>query len=135
MYAKYTSDGVAIQAILKTEIASNHTALNNLLKQKYDAGKPMIVYFKDEAPTELDLTDTQIEQLEKLNKLRFYKGVNSIMTLEDIALIQAEYSVNLKDVNNKMRQEIDEIKELLSTTQTSAMLLDNLEEDLIEEVK
>ena len=38
MYAKYTSDGVAIQAILKTEIASNYTALNNLLKQKYDAG-------------------------------------------------------------------------------------------------
>ena len=105
------------------------------LAEENTNGKPVIVYYKLETPIELDLTDTQIEQLEKLNKLRFYKGVNNIMTLEDIALIQAEYSVNLKDVNNKMRQEIDEIKELLSTTQTSAMLLDNLEEDLIEEVK
>lgn len=105
------------------------------LAEKYTNGKPVIVYYKLETPIELDLTDTQIQQLEKLNKLRFYEGVNNIMTLEDIALIQAEYSVNLKDVNNKMRQEIDEIKELLSTTQTSAMLLDNLEEDLIEEVK
>ena len=105
------------------------------LVQQHESGEPTIVYYKLETPIELDLTDTQIEQLEKLNKLRFYEGVNNIMTLEDIALIQAEYSVNLKDVNNKMRQEIDEIKELLSTTQTSAMLLDNLEEDLIEEVK
>ena len=135
MYAKYTSDGVAIQAILKTEIASNYTALNNLLKQKYDAGEPVIVYFKDEAQTELDLTDTQIQQLEKLNKLRFYEGVNNIMTTEDIALLQAKYSQNLKVTNTKMQQQIDEIKELLSTTQTSAMLLDNLEKDLIEEVK
>ena len=107
----------------------------SVLAEKYTNGKPVIVYYKLETPIELDLTDTQIEQLEKLNKLRFYEGVNNIMTLEDIALMQAEYSVNLKDVNNKMRQEIDEIKELLSTTQTSAMLLDNLEEDLIEEVE
>lgn len=135
MYAKYTSNGVAIQAILKTETASNTTTLNNLLKQKYDAGEPVIVYFKDEEPTELDLTDTQIEQLEKLNKLRFYEGVNNIMTTEDIALLQAKYSQNLKVTNTKMQQQIDEIKELLSTTQTSAMLLDNLEKDLIEEVK
>ena len=135
IYGKYTTSGVAIQVILKNSVASSKEILNDILKQKYDTGEPMIVYYKDEAPTELDLTDTQIEQLEKLNKLRFYEGVNNIMTLEDIALMQAEYSVNLKDVNNKMRQEIDEIKELLSTTQTSAMLLDNLEEDLIEEVE
>lgn len=135
IYGKYTTSGVALQVILKNSVASSKEILNDILKQKYDAGEPMIVYYKDEAPTELDLTDTQIEQLEKLNKLRFYEGVNNIMTLEDIALIQAEYSVNLKDVNNKMRQEIDEIKELLSTTQTSAMLLDNLEQDLIKEVE
>lgn len=105
------------------------------LAEKYTNGKPVIVYYKLETPIELDLTDTQIEQLEKLNKLRFYKGVNSIMTLEDIALLQAIYPVNLKNVNNKMQEEIDEIKELLSTTQTSAMLLDNLEQDLIKEVE
>ena len=76
------------------------------LAEKYTNGKPVIVYYKLETPIELDFTDTQIEQLEKLNKLRFYEGVNNIMTLEDIALIQAQYSVNiqtkLNNINNQL---------------------------------
>ena len=92
-------------------------------------------YYYLATPTKLVCTDAQIEVLEKLNKLRYYEGVNNIFTTEDIALLQAKYSVDLKSKNNKMQQEIDEIKELLSTTQTSAMLLNNLEQDLIEEVK
>lgn len=105
------------------------------LAQQKTAGTPVKLYYKSTQKTELDLTDAQIEVLEKLSKLRFYKGVNNIFTTEDIALLQAKYSVDLKSKNNKMQQEIDEIKELLSTTQTSAMLLNNLEQDLIEEVK
>lgn len=105
------------------------------LAQQKTAGTPVKLYYKSTQKTELDLTEAQIEVLEKLSKLRFYKGVNNIFTTEDIALLQAKYSVDLKSKNNKMQQEIDEIKELLSTTQTSAMLLNNLEQDLIEEVK
>ena len=95
----------------------------------------LILYYTTTEATELDLISAQIEVLEKLSKLRYYKGINNIFTTEDIALLQAKYSVDLKSKNNKMQQEIDEIKELLSTTQTSAMLLNNLEQDLIEEVK
>ena len=76
------------------------------LAQQHESGEPTIVYYKLETPIELDLTDTQIQQLEKLNKLRFYEGVNNIMTLEDIALIQAQYSVNiqtkLNNINNQL---------------------------------
>ena len=92
-------------------------------------------YYYLATPTKLTCTEAQIKVLEKLSKLRFYKGINNIFTTKDIALLQAKYSVDLKSKNNKMQQEIDEIKELLSTTQTSAMLLNNLEQDLIEEVK
>lgn len=105
------------------------------LQELYNAGNPIEIWYKLAETIELDLTEAQIKALEQLNKLRFYEGVNNILTTEDIALLQAEYSVNLKDVNNKMQEEIDEIKELLSTTQTSAMLLDNLEQDLIKEVE
>lgn len=108
---------------------------NNAVLELYNAGTPIEIYYPTTEPTELDLTESQIQTLEQLNKLRLYKGVNNIFTLEDIALLQAKYSVDLKSKNNKMQQEIDEIKELLSTTQTSAMLLNNLEQDLIEEVK
>lgn len=105
------------------------------LQDLYNNGTPVYVWYKLSTPIELDLTPDQIEVLEKLNKLRFFKGTNNILTTEDIALLQAIYPVNLKNVNNKMQEEIDEIKELLSTTQTSAMLLDNLEQDLIKEVE
>lgn len=106
IYGKYTTNGVALQVVLDNNVVPNIATFNNMLKEKYDAGEPVIVYFKDEEPTELDLTDTQIQQLEKLNKLRFYEGVNNIMTLEDIALIQAQYSVNiqtkLNNINNQL---------------------------------
>lgn len=111
------------------------TEFKAFLQEQYNAGTPVEIWYKLATTTELDLTEAQIKALEQLNKLRFYKNVNNIMTTEDIALLQAEYSVNLKSANEKMQQQIDEIKELLSTTQTSAMLINNLQKDLVEEVK
>lgn len=54
------------------------------------------IYYRLETPVELNLTAEQIEVLEQLNKLRFYKGVNNIFTLEDIALLQGDYEVDLQ---------------------------------------
>ena len=124
--------GIYIEVCVKKERLEtlDATGFKKLLAQNN-----INIFYKLAIPTELDLTESQIEVLEKLNKLRYYEGVNNILTTEDIALLQAIYPVNLKNVNNKMQEEIDEIKELLSTTQTSAMLLDNLEQDLIKEVE
>lgn len=124
--------GIYIEVCVKKERLEtlDATGFKKLLAQNN-----INIFYKLATRTELDLTESQIEVLEKLNKLRFHEGTNNILTTEDIALLQAIYPVNLKNVNNKMQEEIDEIKELLSTTQTSAILLDNLEKDLIEEVK
>ena len=54
------------------------------------------IYYRLETPVELNLTAEQIEALEQLNKLRFYKNVNNIYTAEDIAMLQAEYEVDLQ---------------------------------------
>ena len=75
---------------------SDVTALKNELQELYNAGTPIEIYYKTAETTELDLTEAQIQQLEQLNKLRFYKNVNNIMTTEDIALLQAEYEVDLQ---------------------------------------
>ena len=127
-----STDGIAVGSKINFKMANINTLEE--LKQYLNTTN-IELYYRTTETTELDLTGSQIEVLEKLNKLRYYKGVNNIMTTEDIALLQAKYSQNLKVTNTKMQQQIDEIKELLSTTQTSAMLLDNLEKDLIEEVK
>lgn len=132
-----TSIGEAINIRIATEIIGGNTVelFKTFLQNRYNEGKAIEVYYKRSTPVRIPLNAEQIEVLEKLNKLRFFKGTNNILTTEDIALLQAIYPVNLKNVNNKMQEEIDEIKELLSTTQTSAMLLDNLEQDLIKEVE
>ena len=132
-----TSVGEAINIRIATEIIGGNTVelFKTFLQNRYNEGKAIEVYYKRSTPARILLTADQIEVLEKLNKLRFFEGTNNIITTEDIALLQAIYPVNLKNVNNKMQEEIDEIKELLSTTQTSAMLLDNLEQDLIKEVE
>ena len=132
-----TSVGEAINIRIATEIIGGNTVelFKTFLQNRYNEGKAIEVYYKRSTPARIPLTADQIEVLEKLNKLRFHEGTNNILTTEDIALLQAKYSQNLKVTNTKMQQQIDEIKELLSTTQTSAILLDNLEKDLIEEVK
>ena len=132
-----TSVGEAINIRIATEIIGGNTVelFKTFLQNRYNEGKAIEVYYKRSTPARILLTADQIEVLEKLNKLRFHEGTNNILTTEDIALLQAKYSQNLKVTNTKMQQQIDEIKELLSTTQTSAILLDNLEKDLIEEVK
>ena len=74
------------------------------LQELYNLGTPVEIYYKTAEVTELDLTESQIEVSEKLNKLRFYKNVNNIFTLEDIALLQATYSVDLKSYINANKE-------------------------------
>lgn len=83
------------------EIYFNSSDFNTLeefkawLVQQNTNGTPLTFYFKCEQ-YKINCTEAQIQQLEQLNKLRFYKNVNNIFTLEDIALLQAEYEVDLQ---------------------------------------
>ena len=80
------------------------TEFKAFLQEQYNARMPIEIYYKTAEATELDLTDSQIQTLEKLNKLRFYKNTNNIFTLEDIALLQATYSVDLKSYINANKE-------------------------------
>ena len=63
-------------------------------------------YYYLATPTKLQCTEAQIEVLEKLSKLRFYKGVNNIFTTEDIALLQAKYSVDIQTKLNNINAQL-----------------------------
>lgn len=88
--------------------------------------------------TRLPMTAKQIEIIKQLNNLDLFKPVTNIITTEDIALLKLNYVVDTKTyVDNKianMQEELDTINQLLSTTQTSSILLDNLQTDLEGEV-
>lgn len=96
------------------------------------------IKYKTEEPTKLACTEEQSAVLDKLNNLDLFKNTNNIITTEDIALLKLNYVVDTKTyVDNKianMQEELDTINQLLSTTQTSSILLDNLQTDLEGEV-
>ncbi len=104
------------------------------LKSQYNAGTPVIVYYKQQTPTRLPFTDEQKAVAKDLNNARTYKNVTNITT-DSKAILSLDYVKDQETQNQKMQNEIDEIKQLLSTTQTSAMLLDNLQKEVESEVE
>lgn len=104
------------------------------LKAQYDAGTPVMIYYKQATPTRLKFTDEQKAVAKELNNARTYKNVTNITT-DSKAILSLDYAKDQETQNQKMQNEIDEIKQLLSTTQTSAMLLDNLQKEVESEVE
>ena len=115
-------------------IASSVNEWKVWLKSQYDAGTPVIVYYKQQTPTRLPFTDEQKAVAKELNNARTYKNVTNITT-DSKAILSLDYAKDQETQNQKMQNEIDEIKQLLSTTQTSALLLDNMQTDIESEVE
>lgn len=107
---------------------------NAWLKAKYDAGAPLYVDYLLETPIDIECTEEQSKILDELNNARTYKNVTNITT-DSKAILSLDYAKDQETQNQKMQNEIDEIKQLLSTTQTSALLLDNMQTDIESEVK
>lgn len=100
----------------------------------YNAGTPVMIYYKLATPTRLAFTDEQKAVAKELNNARTYKNVTNITT-DSKAILSLDYVKDQETQNQKMQNEIYEIKQLLSTTQTSAMLLDNLQKEVESEVE
>lgn len=100
----------------------------------YNEGTPVMIYYKLQTPTRLTFTDEQKAVAKELTNARTYKNVTNITT-DSKAILSLDYAKDLETQNQKMQNEIDEIKQLLSTTQTSALLLDNMQTDIESEVE
>ena len=112
------------------------TAVNfnaKLQKENYIFYIPVI----ESAYQKIDLTPKQIEVLDQLDNLETYKPVTNITT-DSIAKIKLKYIADTKTyVDNKtsnLEQQVSVINQLLSTTKTSSVLLDNLQSDIESEV-
>ena len=99
----------------------------------YNAETPIIIYYELETPVNLELTEEQ--KLIRDTKLYTYKNITNINLSDELASIDVTYKKDLETEHNKLQNEIDEIKQLLSTTETSALLLDNLQKDVESEVE
>lgn len=109
----------------------------SLLKSFYEAGNPVIFYYKLSILTQLDFTSEQKAVAKQIKEtLHTYKNVTHIYSNDEISpIFDIQYVKDINVENDRLQKQIDEIKQLLSTTQTSAILLDNLQSDVESEVE
>ena len=97
-----------------------------------------IIKYKSNKSTYLECTEAQSKVLDEIyNKAHTYKNITNISaeSSEVNPLINVKYLKDTEIEHNKLQSQIDEIKQLLSTTQTSSLLLNNLQTDLESEVE
>ena len=113
------------------DTASNFNA--KLQKENYVFYIPVI----ESAYEKIDLTPEQAEVLDQLDNFPTYKPVTNITT-DSIAKLKLKYIADTKTyIDNKtsnLEQQVNTINQLLSTTKTSSVLLDNLQKDIEREV-
>ena len=68
-------------------------------------------------------------------KLYTYKNITNIDVDNELASIDVEYKKDPTLEHDDLQNQIDELKQLISTTETSALLLDNLQKDVESEVE
>lgn len=98
---------------------------------------PFKIYYLLEEPELIECTEAQNKVLDEIyNKSHTYKNITNISaeSAEVNPIVSLKYLKDTKTEHNKLQAQIDEIKQLLSTTETSAMLLNNMQTDLESEV-
>lgn len=99
---------------------------------------PFKIYYKLAEPELIECTETQSKVLDEIyNKAHTYKNITNISaeSSEVNPIVNVKYLKDTETEHKKLQAQIDEIKELLSSTETSALLVNNLEKDLRMEVE
>lgn len=99
---------------------------------------PFKIYYLLEEPELIECTEAQSKVLDEIyNKAHTYKNITNILaeSAEVNPTLNIKYLKDVETEHNKLQAQIDEIKQLLSTTETSALLVNNLEKDLRMEVE
>ena len=106
------------------------------LSQQKQAGTPVILEYELEEEEIEPYTEEQQEADNQLQNAKTYKTVTNVFT--DNAEVEMNYIADTKtyvdNEINSIKNQLNTINELLSTTTTSAMLLDNMQSDLESEV-
>ncbi len=142
--AQTTNEGIFMQWAteffirIKSNRASTIDEFKTFLKSKYDAGTPIIIYYLLTEPTMLECTEAQSKVLDEIySKAHTYKNITNISaeSSEVNPIVSLKYLKDVETEHNKLQAQINEIKELLSSTETSSLLLDNIQKDLRMEVE
>lgn len=106
------------------------------LAQQKTAGTPVILEYELEAEEVEAYTEEQQEAHNQLQNAKTYKTVTNVFTDKADMILKyvADTKTYIDNEINSIKNQLNIINGLLSTTTTSAMLLDNMQSDLESEV-
>lgn len=124
-----------IENFFGEELTTNN--YNQAFRKYINDNGPFKIYYKLAEPILLECTEAQSKVLDEIySKAHTYKNITNISaeSSEVNPIVSLKYLKDAETEHNKLQAQIDEIKQLLSTTETSALLVNNLEKDLRMEV-
>lgn len=127
-----TFDGVEKKYGQKLTVDNYVTAFYMYLQDEV-----LIISYLLAEPKLLECTEAKSKVLDEIyNKAHTYKNITNISaeSSEVNPTLNIKYLKDPETEHNKLQTQIDEIKQLLSPTETSAMLLNNMQTDLESEV-
>lgn len=90
---------------MNIENISTVDELKAYLKAQYDAGTPVMIYYKLQTPTRLKFTDEQKAVAKELNNARTYKNVTNITT-DSKAILSLDYAKDLETLLTSKESEV-----------------------------
>lgn len=134
--AGMTNNNAADRLYISNGESSKTEEFKAWLSQRLDEGIPVIIEY--ELATEEIIPYTPEQQKVIDTALHTYKNITNISVDNELATLDITYKKDIETMFNNQAKEYNErlsnIESLLNTTSTSALLLDNLENDLKEEV-
>lgn len=137
---KYTpgiaNNNVADRIYVSNGISTTLDEFKDWLNKCENAARPVILEYELAEEEIIPYTSEQQAVIDKI--LYTYKNVTNISVDDELATLDITYKKDIETMFNNQAKEYNErlsnIESLLNTTSTSALLLDNLENDLKEEV-
>lgn len=107
---KYKAYGISnrynnSEVIIRNDDITTVTAFKANLKSQYDAGTPVMIYYKLQTPTRLKFTDEQKTAAKELNNARTYKNVTNITT-DSKAILSLDYAKDLETLLTSKESEV-----------------------------
>ena len=134
--AGMTNNNAADRLYISNGESSKTEEFKAWLSQRLDEGIPVIIEY--ELATEEIIPYTPEQQKVIDTALHTYKNITNISVDNELATLDITYKKDIETMFNNQAKEYNErlsnIENLLNTTETSALLLDNLENDLEKEV-
>lgn len=127
--------GFYLVLVLTDQTITTADAANTWLAAQKEKGTPVVIEYELAEEEVEPYTEEQKIAYNKIKNAKSYKNVTNIFSTNEISpSFKATYYKDLETYQRQQDDRITALEELLSTTTTSAMLLDNMQTDLESEV-